>query len=278
MMDKVINLKPNHAARRKMSVADFDILTKSKPPKKLVRALKRNAGRDQTGQISVRHKGGGAKRNYRDISKLDQFLGSSAQVEAIHYDPNRSAYLAMIKFADKTHSYILAWQGAKIGDKVVAEEKTEIQPGCRMRLANIPNGIGIYDIEMQPGQGGKLVRSAGATAAITAKEGAWVHLKMPSGEIRKINKNCFASIGQVSNAAHSLIRIGNAGRKRHMGIRPSVRGKAMHPDAHPHGGGEGVNPIGLKYPKTPWGKHALGVKTRKKNKYSSRMIIKRRKK
>ncbi|MDZ7586272.1 MAG: 50S ribosomal protein L2, partial [Patescibacteria group bacterium] len=217
-------------------------------------------------------------RKYRVLISLDSKPGMTAKVETLEYDPNRSAFIALVKFQDDTKAYILACDGLKVDDEVIAKDDADIQKGNRFKLNKIPNGIAIYDIEIQPGQGGKLVRSAGSSAAIIAKESKWVHIKLPSGEIRKINKNCFASIGQVSNLSHSSQRIGKAGRKRHMGIRPSVRGKAMHPAAHPHGGGEGVNPIGLKYPKTPWGKHALGVRTRKKNKYSAKLILRRRKK
>lgn len=270
--------KPTTQGRRKMSVTDYSVLTRQTGDKKLTRKLKRSFGRDKTGQISVRHQGGGAKRKLRILMSLDKKLGLKAKVEHIEYDPNRTAFIALISFADKTRGYLIAWEGVKKADEVEAAEKTEIKPGNRMLLANIPNGINIFDIEMKSGQGGKLARSAGAFASIVAKESNWVHIKMPSGEIRKISKNCYASIGQVSNVSHSMVRIGKAGRKRHMGIRPTVRGKAMHPAAHPHGGGEGVNPIGLKYPKTPWGKHALGVRTRKKHKYSDKMIVKRRKK
>lgn len=271
-------LKPTNKGRRGISVTDYSLLTSRKPVKSLTTTLNRSAGRDKTGQISVRHQGGGEKRKYRIISSLDQYLGKPAKVQSLEYDPNRSAFIALVKFEDEKLAYVLAWDKIKVGQEVIAEEKTEIQPGNRMRLTNIPNGIPIFDVEMHPGQGGKIVRSAGSQATITAKEGGYADIKMPSGEIRKISKLCYASVGQTSNTTHSLQRIGKAGRVRHMGIRPSVRGKAMHPDAHPHGGGEGNNPIGLKYPKTPWGKHALGVKTRKKNKYSDKMVVKKRKK
>ncbi|MFA6493059.1 MAG: 50S ribosomal protein L2 [Patescibacteria group bacterium] len=269
--------KPTNSGRRKMSVTDYSVLTKKKPEKKLTRVLKSNAGRDRTGQISVRHQGGGEKRKYRLITSLNSKPGMSAKIETLEYDPNRSAFISLVMFEDGVKAYILAWEGLKVGQEVTSGDN-EMQKGNRSTLSKIPNGVGIFDIELHPGQGGKLVRSAGNSATIVAKEGKWVQVKLPSGEIRKINKDCFASIGQVSNVTHSSQRIGKAGRKRHMGIRPTVRGKAMHPAAHPHGGGEGVNPIGLKYPKTPWGKHALGVRTRKKNKYSSIMIVRRRKK
>lgn len=270
--------KPTTSARRKMTGTDFSILTAQKPRKSLTVSLKRNAGRDNTGQISVRHKGGGAKRRFRILTSLDKKMNIEATVSQIEYDPNRSAFIALVNFKDGTIAYILAWEGIKVKEKVVANDSNEIKNGNRLKLKNIPTGVGIFDIEIQPAQKGKLIRSAGTCATIVAKEGRWVNLKMPSGEIRKVIAECFASIGQVSNPTHSAIRIGKAGRNRHKGIRPSVRGKAMHPDAHPHGGGEGVNPIGLKYPKTPWGKHAFGVRTRKKHKYSEKMIIRRRKK
>lgn len=269
--------KPTTHSRRKMSVTDYSVLTKKRPEKSLTKPLKRSFGRDYTGQISVRHKGGGAKRRYRIISSIDAKIQQRAKISALEYDPNRSSFIALVEFEDQTKAYILAWEGIKVGEEIIADDKCEVQIGNRMRLENIPTGIAIFDIEIHPGQGGKLAKSAGNQATIMAKEGPYVQIKMPSGEIRKINRKCFASIGQASNATHSMVRIGKAGRKRHMGVRPTVRGKAMHPDAHPHGGGEGVNPIGLKYPKTPWGKHANGVKTRKKHKYSDKLIVKRRK-
>lgn len=270
--------KPTTSARRKTSVTDYALLTTKKPQKNMTRVIGKNAGRDKSGQISIRHQGGGEKRKYRLITSLDKFLEKTAKVVQIEYDPNRSSFIVLIEFNDGTKAYILAWDKVKIGDEVVAKDKVDIKKGNRCKIKNIKNGVGIYDIEIQPNQQGRLVRSAGTSATIVAKEGKWAHIKLPSSEIRKININCFASIGQVSNVTHSAVRIGKAGRKRHMGIRPSVRGKVMSPAAHPHGGGEGVNPIGLKYPKTPWGKHAMGVRTRKKNKYSANMIIRRRKK
>lgn len=269
--------KPTTSSRRKMTVSDFSILTKKRPEKNLIKILKKSSGRDRTGRISVRHQGGRSKRKYRQLISLEQKLNQPAKVEAIEYDPNRSAFISLVTFSDKTKAYILACEGLKVGDQVTAGE-AEIKKGNRLLLAKIPTGVSIYDVSLQPGQGGKLVRSAGSSATIVAKEGRFVHLKLPSNEIRKVNINCYASIGQVSNVTHSAQRIGKAGRKRHWGVRPTVRGKAMHPAAHPHGGGEGVNPIGLKYPKTPWGKHALGVRTRRRKKYSQKMIIQRRKK
>lgn len=269
--------KPTTHSRRKMSVTDYSVLTKKEPEKRLTVKLDRSFGRDNTGQISVRHKGGGNKRKYRIISSLDQKMGETAKVVALEYDPNRSSFIVLVEFADKTRSYILAWENAAVDEEVVAQDKTEIKPGNRMRLANIPTGISIFGLEIHPGQGAKMVQSAGNQSVILSKEGDYAQVKLPSGEVRKFNLKCFATIGQVSNATHSMVRIGKAGRNRHKGIRPSVRGKAMNPNSHPHGGGEGQNSIGLKYPKTPWGKHALGVKTRKHKKYSDKLIVKRRK-
>lgn len=260
-----------------MSVTDYAVLTNKKPVKALSKILKRASGRDESGQISVRHRGGGSKRKYRLISSLVSHLGKTAKIQSLEYDPNRNAFISLVKYANGKQIYILAWNGIKVGDEVTADEKVEVKAGNRMRIKNFPTGLGVYDVEIQPGQGGVLVRSAGNQAAVLAKDSPWVHLKMPSGEVRLINENCFASIGQVSNITHSSQRIGKAGRRRWMGIRPSVRGKAMDPSSHPHGGGEGVNPIGLKYPKTPWGKIAIGGKTRQKNKYSNKFIIKKRK-
>jgi len=261
-----------------MTTVDYSLLTAKKPQKKLTKILKKHSGRDKTGQISVRHQGGREKRQYRAIFSLEKKLDIKAQVETLEYDPNRNAFICLVKFQDNLKAYLLAWDGAKKGDEIIGAEKVEIRKGNRTRLKQIPSGVAIFDVEIQPFQGGRLVRAAGSQATIVAKETKWAHLKLPSGEMRKININAFASIGQVSNISHSAVRLGKAGRVRHMGIRPSVRGKAMHPAAHPHGGGEGVNPIGLKYPKTPWGKHALGVRTRKKHKYSDSLILRRRKK
>jgi len=270
--------KPTTQSRRKMTVTDYSCLTRRAPEKSLVKPKSKISGRDKLGHISVRHRGGAEKRKYRIITSLDKHLKLKAIVEQLEYDPNRSAFIVLVKFEDDQKGYLLAWDKVQVGDEVIADDKAEVKKGNRMRVKNIPNGIGIFDIEIQPTQGSRMVRSAGTVATIVAKEGDYVHVKLPSGEIRKVNKNSFASIGQVSNLTHSFQRIGKAGRMRHMGVRPSVRGKAMHPAAHPHGGGEGVNSIGLKYPKTPWGKHALGVRTRKKNKYSASLIIARRKK
>lgn len=270
--------KPTTSGRRKMSVTDYSILTQKKPEKKLTKILKQSKGRDNTGQISTRHKGGGSKRKYRLMTDLCKKFGEVAKVLTLEYDPNRSSFIALVEYSDKTKAYILAWEGLKVDDEVTSGDKAEIKLGNRTKLKNIPTGAAIFDIEMHPLQSGKMVKSAGTSATILAKDASWVQLKMPSGEIRKINEECFASIGQVSNNTHSAQRMGKAGRVRHMGIRPTVRGKAMNPNSHPHGGGEGQNSIGLKYPKTPWGKHAHGVRTRNKKKYSNKFIVKRRRK
>jgi large subunit ribosomal protein L2 len=274
--------KPTTSACRKMSVVDYSGLTKKNPEKLLTVPLNKSTGRDNQGHISVRHKGGGAKRMFRLVSNLQKKMDKVAVVEAIEYDPNRSGFIALIKYADNEKAYILCPEGLKIGDKVVASEKAEIKVGNRTRLNNITTGIEIYDIELIPGRGkGQIVKSAGSAATVaaqaegTGKRSQYVQVKLPSGELRLIHGECFASIGRVSNPDHSSMRIAKAGRKRHMGVRPSVRGKAMNPRSHPHGGGEGVNPIGLKYPKTPWGKPAMGYKTRK-NKYSDKFIIRRK--
>lgn len=270
--------KPTTQSRRKMSVTDFRILSKVKPTKKLCKILKKNSGRDVSGQISVRHQGGGSKRKYRIMTDLTKYMGEKAVVQSLEYDPNRAAFITLVKFEKGTIGYILAWNGLKVDDVVMADEKTEMNLGNRMRLKNIPTGTAVHDIEIHPLQGGKLAKSAGNSASVVAKDSPKVHIKMPSGEVRLINENCFASIGQVSNSTHSMQRIGKAGRNRWKGIRPSVRGKVMDPSSHPHGGGEGQNSIGLKYPKTPWGKIAIGGKTRNKKKYSNKFIIKKRKK
>lgn len=270
--------KPTTQSRRKMSVTDYSILTKKKPEKSLLITLKNHAGRDNTGTISVRHQGGGVKRRYRIISTLNEKMDMKAVVESLEYDPYRGSFISLVKFEDGAKAYILAWEGLVVGEEVIASDKAEVKLGNRMKIKNIPTGIAIFNIEIHPNQGGKLVKGAGNQAFILAKEGKLANIKMPSTEIRKISVECFATIGQVSNQTHQNVRIGKAGRNRWKGIRPSVRGKAMNPNSHPHGGGEGQNSIGMKYPKTPWGKHALGVKTRNKKKYSNKLIVSRRKK
>lgn len=271
-------LKPNTNARRGMSVDDFADITSKKPVKSLTTFIKRKAGRNAQGKITIRHRGGGAKRQYRLVD-FKMFGNQAVTVETIEYDPNRSARIALVVTADGTQSYILAPTGTKVGDKIAYGEEAEIRNGNRKRLADIPVGTIIYAIELEPGKGAQLVRSAGVKAQLVAKEGGMIQVKLPSGEIRLVSENCLASIGVVSNPEHSNIKIGSAGRKRHMGIRPTVRGKAMNPVDHPHGGGEGGTSIALASgPKTPWGKPALGKKTRDKKKLSSKYIVKARKK
>ncbi|HUD20480.1 MAG TPA: 50S ribosomal protein L2 [Candidatus Saccharimonadales bacterium] len=273
-------MKPNNNAVRKMSYGDFGTLTKKRPEKSLTSVNNKKAGRDNLGHISVRHQGGGAKQLYRIIDfKFLPFEGE-AVVKAIEYDPNRSSFIALIEttHGDKvTKSYIIAPDGLKADDKVYSGVAKKYTVGSRLKLKDIPVGYDIHNIELQPGKGGAVVRSAGSGATITAKEGKYAYIKMPSSEIRKILLECMASIGRVSNPTHNRIRIAKAGRVRHMGIRPSVRGKAMNPNSHPHGGGEGNNPIGLKYPKTPWGKPALGKITRR-NKRTDKFVVTKRKK
>ena len=227
------------------------------------------------GHLTVRHRGSGEKRNYRIISSLDTKLEQTAKVVALEYDPNRSAWIALLIFEDQSKLYIVAPADLKVGATITGREKADIIAGNQMRIANIPTGVPIHDIEMTPGTRARAVRSAGTSATILAFEDKYAQIRMPSGEIRRIHSQGFASIGAVGNSSHSAIRIAKAGRKRHMGIRPTVRGKAMHPAAHPHGGGEGNNPIGLKYPKTPWGKPTLGKRTRR-NKRTDQFIIRRR--
>jgi len=253
------------------------LLTKKEPEKKLIVPLKKTGGRNREGKITVRHRGGGAKRFYRIIEFAQERLGEEAKVIAIEYDPNRTSFIALIEYEDGERKYIIAPQEVKVGDKIVFAEKAPLKPGNRMKLKNIPVGTFVYNIELVPGQGGKIARSAGTAAQVMAQEGKYTHLKMPSGEIRKVFSECFASVGSVSNPEHRFQKLKKAGTARHKGIRPTVRGSAMNPVDHPHGGGEGKAPIGLKHPKTPWGKPALGVKTRKK-KWTDKLIIQRRKK
>ncbi len=270
--------KPTTPARRKTSIVLPSDITKTRPEKKLTIAKRRKAGRNNTGKITIRHRGGGAKRRIRLVDFKRLKFDVPATVVAIEYDPNRSARIALIQYEDNQLAYILAHVKMKVGDKILsANKKIAVKEGNRMPLEYIPAGISVYNIELNPGRGGVIGRSAGTNIMIQAIEGKYAQVKMPSGEIRLIKKECLATVGSVSNPDHRLVRIGKAGRKRHMGIRPTVRGKVMNPCDHPHGGGEGRQPIGLKYPKTKWGKHALGVKTRKKNKASNKLIIKRRK-
>lgn len=272
-------IKPTNNARRLMSVTDFNGLDKAKRVKSLTVGIKRVSGRNSAGQLVVAHKGGGAKRVYRivDFSQRNH-LSEKATVLGIQYDPNRSAFIALIQYESGEKSYILAPQGLKKDSEIVADEKTLVKVGNRMQLKNIPASTEVYNIEIVPGKGGQICRSAGNYATLLGVDGKYAQLRMPSGEIRKILAENYASIGVVSNIDHSNVRIAKAGRSRHMGIRPAVRGKAKNPCDHPHGGGEGGSSIGMKYPKTPWGAPALGRRTRNKKKTGSRLILSRRKK
>ncbi len=267
---------PYTPSRRNMSGYDFKEITVSKPEKSLTAPLKKHAGRNAQGKITVRHRGGGARRKYRIIDFKRNKDGIPATVKTIEYDPNRTANIALVCYADGEKRYILAPLGLKVGQQIMNGEKAEIKVGNCMELKDMPVGTQIHNIEMHPGHGGQLVRAAGVSAQLMAKEGKYAIIRMPSGEMRMIPVVCRASIGQVGNSEHNLINIGKAGRKRHMGIRPTVRGSVMNPNDHPHGGGEGKAPVGRPGPCTPWGKPALGYKTRKKNKQSNKMIIRRR--
>lgn len=253
-----------------------NIFTKKEPEKKLVFSWKKNTGRASSGRITVRHRGGGAKKLYRLVDFGQEKMDIPGKVTAIEYDPYRTAFLVLVEYTNGKKGYLIAPQNLKIGDEILCSEKTDPKTGCRMRLKNIPVGTFIYNVELEPGRGGKIVRSAGSWAQVLAHEGNYTHLLLPSKEIRKVFQECFASVGQVSNQDKKYEIMGKAGRMRLKGWRPTVRGSAMNPPDHPHGGGEGRTSIGLKYPKTPWGKHALGVKTRKR-KWTDKLIIKRRK-
>ena len=269
--------KPYTPSRRNMTVSAFDgVDKKAKPERSLVESLKKNAGRNSYGHITVRHRGGGNKRKYRVIDFKRQKLDMPATVQRIEYDPNRSAFIALIKYEDETLSYILAPYGLKVGDKVVSSATADIKPGNCLPIANIPVGTVIHNVELQPGHGAQLVRSAGAAAQLMAKEGELAQVRLPSGEVRYVRMNCTACIGQVGNLDHENVHIGKAGRTRHMGIRPTVRGSVMNPNDHPHGGGEGRAPVGRPGPVTPWGKPALGYKTRKGKNPTNKFIVKRR--
>ncbi len=268
--------KPYTHSRRNMTGSAFDEITKKEPEKSLVVRVKNNAGRNSYGKITVRHQGGGHKNKYRIVDFKRNKDGIEATVVGIEYDPNRSANIALLSYADGEKRYILAPQGLKDGDKVMSGETAEVRVGNCLPLKNIPIGASVHNIEMKPGKGGQMVRSAGNEAQLMAKEGKYATLRLPSGEMRMVPIECRATIGTVGNQDHELIKIGKAGRKRHMGIRPTVRGSVMNPNDHPHGGGEGKAPVGRPGPVTPWGKPALGLKTRKKNKASNKMIVRRR--
>ena len=267
---------PYTPSRRNMSGYDFEEITASTPEKSLTTSLKKHAGRNAQGKITVRHHGGGSRRKYRIIDFKRNKDGIPATVKSIEYDPNRTANIALICYADGEKKYILAPVGLKVGQTVMNGAEAEIKVGNCMELKDMPVGTQIHNIEMYPGHGGQLVRAAGVSAQLMAKEGKYAIIRMPSGEMRMVPIVCRASIGQVGNTEHNLVNIGKAGRKRHMGIRPTVRGSVMNPNDHPHGGGEGKAPVGRPGPCTPWGKPALGYKTRKKNKQSNKLIIRRK--
>ncbi len=267
---------PYTPSRRNMTGLDFSEITKSTPEKSLVVSLKKNSGRNNQGKITVRHHGGGTRRKYRIIDFKRRKDDIPATVVAIEYDPNRTANIALICYADGEKAYILAPNGLKVGTKIMNGANAEVKVGNCLPLSEIPVGTEIHNIELYPGKGGQLVRSAGNSAQLMAKEGKYATLRLPSGEMRMVPIICRATIGQVGNIEHDLVNIGKAGRKRHMGIRPTVRGSVMNPNDHPHGGGEGRTSIGRPGPCTPWGKPALGLKTRKKNKQSNKLIIRRR--
>ncbi len=270
--------KPTTPGRRGMTGIDFSQLTKKRPEKSLVLAWRRSNGRSKaTGRITVRHKGGGVKKLYRIVEFAQTKMDMPAKVIALEYDPNRTAFIALIEYSDRVKQYITAPQDLKVGDEVIFAEKAALTPGNRMKLKNIPVGTSVYNVELEPGRGGIAVRSAGSAAQVLAHEAVFTNLKMPSSEIRKVKSECFATIGMVSNQENRYYTVGKAGKSRLKGRRPHVRGSAMNPVDHPHGGGEGRQPIGLKYPKTPWGKHALGVKTRYNKKWTNKYIIQRRK-
>ena len=269
--------KPTTPSRRFMTVTDFSDLSKVKPERSLLVNLKKTAGRNSYGRITVRHRGGGNKVKYRIIDFKRNKIDMNATVLTLEYDPNRSAFIALIQYEDGEKSYIIAPNGLKVGDVVVSSESADIKPGNTLPIKNIPVGTIIHNIELAPGKGAQLVRSAGNSAQLMAKEGKYAQVRLPSGEVRMILTVCKATIGQVSNIDHENVTVGKAGRKRHMGIRPTVRGVVMNPCDHPHGGGEGKSPIGRPAPVTPWGKPALGLKTRKKKKQSNKFIVKSRK-
>ena len=268
---------PYTPSRRQMTGLDFDVITKTKPERALVKSIKKNSGRNNQGKITVRHRGGGAHKKYRIVDfKRNSFDGVPAKVVAIEYDPNRTANIALISYLNGDKSYILAPEGLQVGATVMSGETAETRVGNCLPLSNIPVGTSVHNIELMPGRGGQMVRSAGVAAQLMAKEGKYATLRLPSGEMRMVPIACRATIGTVGNGEHSLVNYGKAGRVRHMGIRPTVRGSVMNPNDHPHGGGEGKAPIGRPGPSTPWGKPALGLKTRKQKKHSNKLIVRRR--
>jgi large subunit ribosomal protein L2 len=268
--------RPNRSARKNASIVDRSDLYRGEPYKPLLGVKTATSGRGSEGKITIRHRGGGVKRRLRQVDFGQDKMNIAAVVERVEFDPNRSSYIALIRYADGERRYVLAWDGIEVGATIKAEEKGQEFPGNRMRLQNITPGLSVYNVELIAGRGGSLLRSAGTYAIVMDVEGEYAQLKMPSGEVRLIPKSSYATIGKVSNPDWRLQRIGSAGRKRRLGLRPNVRGKVMNPVDHPHGGGEGAQPIGLKAPKTKWGKPALGVKTRRRVKYSDHLILQRR--
>lgn len=267
--------KPTTPGRRDMTGYTFEEVTKSRPEKSLIKPLRKKGGRNMYGRVTVRHRGGGHRRHIRVVDFKRDKRSIPARVAAIEYDPNRTARLALLYYADGEKRYILAPVDLKVGDSVLAGPDAEIRPGNSLPIASIPVGTMVHNIELKPGRGGQMVRSAGGSAQLLAKEGDYAQIRLPSGEVRLVRQNCYATIGQVGNVDHGNIKLGKAGRKRHMGIRPTVRGSAMSPRDHPHGGGEGRQPIGMPGPKSPWGKPTLGYKTRR-NKQTDKYIIRRR--
>ncbi len=268
--------KPTTPGRRGMTVTDYSVLSKVEPEKSLLEPLKKHAGRNNTGRITVRHHGGGNRQKYRVIDFKRDKQDMPAKVMTLEYDPNRSAHIALVQYEDGEKRYIIAPQDLKVGDTVMSGPHADIKPGNALPFTNIPVGTFIHNIEIYPGKGAQLVRSAGNMAQLMAKEGAYALVRLPSGELRNVPVNCMASIGAVGNADYANVNIGKAGRKRHMGVRPTVRGSVMNPCDHPHGGGEGKSPVGRPGPVTPWGKPTLGYKTRKKHHRSDKFIVKRR--
>ena len=268
--------KPTSSARRFMTVSSYEEITEVKPERSLVEDMRKTGGRNNTGKITVRHIGGGNRRKYRIIDFKRNKDDIPAKVKSIQYDPNRSANIALLQYADGEKRYILAPVGLNVGDEVVSGAGADIKAGNCLPFENIPVGTMVHNIELKPGRGGQVARAAGISAQLMAKEGAYATLKMPSGEMRLVSIRCRATIGQVGNVEHEIVRVGKAGKTRHMGIKPTVRGSVMNPNDHPHGGGEGKAPIGRPGPVTPWGKPALGLKTRKKNKTSNKMIVRSR--
>lgn len=270
------NYKPTTPSRRHMSVVDYSGLSKVGPEKSLLEPMNKKSGRNSYGRITVRHKGGGNRRKYRVIDFKRQKVGVSATVLTLEYDPNRSAHIALVQYEDGEKAYIIAPNGLKVGDTIVSGESADIKPGNALPLLNIPTGTFIHNVEIYPGKGAQFARAAGIMAQLMAKEGKFALLRLPSGELRNVPVECMATVGQVGNTDHENVKIGKAGRKRNMGIRPTVRGSVMNPCDHPHGGGEGKSPIGRPGPVTPWGKPTLGYKTRKKRNRTDKFIVKRR--